>query len=131
MSVLGGTAFKQRSSTNNSPYASLEYEAATGYTAGDIITVEDISGVVVGTVVSGAQVVVVYQCAKILVPCVEVTSGNLAQFQVGCKIYADVTNNEVTPVAGALKLCGIVLEAPSVGDEEVLVHWMGALEIVA
>lgn len=131
MSVLGGTNFKLRSSTNNSPYASLEFEAATGYTAGDIITVEDITGVVVGTVVTGAQVVVVYQAAKILVPCVEVTSGNLANFQVGCKIYADVANNEVTPTAGALALCGIVLEAPSVGDEEVLVHWMGALEIVA
>ncbi len=131
MSVLGGTKFKLRSSTNNSPYASLEFEAATTYTAGDIITVEDISGVVVGSVVSGAQVVIVYQAAKILVPCVEVTSGNLAQFQVGCKIYADPTNNEVTSAAGALKLCGIVLEAPSVGDETILVHWMGALEIVA
>lgn len=131
MSVLGGTAFKLRSSTNNSPYASLEFEAATGYTAGDIITVEDVTGVVVGTVVSGAQVVVVYQAAKILVPCVEVTSGNLANFQVGCKLYADVANNEVCVTAGALALCGIVLEAPSVGDETVLMHWMGALEIVA
>lgn len=131
MSVLGGTGFNLLSSTNNSPYASLEFEAATGYTAGQIVTVEDIVGVVVGTVVTGAQVVVVYQAAKIKVPCVEVTSGNLAQFQVGCKVYADVANNEVTSVAGTLNLCGIVLEAPSVGDETVLMHWMGALEIVA
>ena len=131
MSVLGGTNFKLRSSTHNDPYASLEFEAATGYTAGDIITVEDIVGVVVGTVVTGAQVVVVYQAAKILVPCLEVTSGNLANFQVGCKMYADVANNEVTPTAGALNLCGIVLVAPAVGDETVLVHWMGALEIVS
>jgi len=131
MAVLGGTAFKLRSSTNNDPFASLEFEAATGYTAGDIITVEDITGVVVGTVVSGAQVVVVYQAAKIVVTCVEVTSGNLAQFQVGCKMYADVANNEVTSAAGALALCGIVLVAPSVGDETIEMHWMGALEIVA
>jgi len=131
MSVLGGTNFKLRSSTNNDPFASLEFEAATGYTAGDIITVGDISGVVVGTVVSGAQVVVVYQAAKIVVPCAEVTSGNLADFAVGSKVYADVANNEVTITAGALKLCGIVLITPSVGDETVLVHWMGALEIVS
>lgn len=131
MSVLGGTNYKLRCSTNNDPYAALEFTAAAVYTAGDIVTVEDIVGVVVGTVAIGAQVVVVYQAAKILVPCVEVTSGNLASFAVGCKVYADVTNNEVTSVAGTLNLCGIVLEAPSVGDEEILVHWMGALEIVA
>ena len=131
MSVLGGTAFKLRSSTHNDPYASLEFEACTGYTAGDIVTVGDVTGVVVGTVVSGKSVVVVYQAAKILVPCVEVTSGNLAEFQVGCKVYADVANNEVTPVAGALNLCGIVVVAAAVGDETVLVHWMGALEVVA
>ena len=128
---LGGTNFKLRCSTNNDPYASLEFTAATTYTAGDIILVEDIVGVVVGTVVSGAQVVVVYQAAEILVPCVEVTSGNLANFAVGSQLYADIANNEVTPTAGALNLCGIVLEAPSVGDETVLMHWMGALSIVA
>ena len=129
--ALGGTDFKLRSSTDKDPYASLEFEAATGYTAGDIITVGDISGVVVGTVVSGDQVVVVYQAAKIIVPCVEVTSGNLADFAVGSKVYADVANNEVTGTAGALALCGIVLVAPSVGDETIEVHWMGALGIVA
>jgi len=129
--ALGGTDFKLRSSTNNSPYAALEFTAEEVYTAGQIVTVEDIVGVVVETVAIDAQVVVVYWAAKILVPCVEVTSGNLAQFQVGCKVYADVVNNEVTSAAGTLNLCGIVLEAPSVGDETVLVHWMGAMEIVA
>jgi len=129
--ALGGTNFKLRSSTNNDPYAALEYTAAVVYTAGDIVEVEDIVGVVVGTVAVGEQVVVVYQAAKILVPCVEVTSGNLATFAVGSKLYADITNNEVTSTAGSLHLCGIVLEAPSVGDETVLMHWMGALSIVA
>jgi len=45
-------------------------------------------------------------------------------------LYADVANNEVTTAAGTLNLCGIVLVAPSVGDETVEMHWMGALEIV-
>jgi len=129
--ALGGTNYKLRCSTKNDPWASLEFTAAVAYTAGQIVTVGDISGVVVGTKAIGAQVVVNYQAAKIVVPCVEVTSGNLADFAVGSKVYADVANNEVTTVAGTLNLCGIVLIAPSAGDETVEVHWMGALGIVA
>jgi len=129
--ALGGTNYKLRCSTFNDPWASLEFTAAAIYTAGQIVTVGDISGVVIGTVAVGDQVVINYQAAKILVPCVAVTSGNLADFAVGSKVYADVANNEVTTAAGDLNLCGIVLVAPSVGDETVEVHWMGALAIVA
>ncbi|KKL16965.1 hypothetical protein LCGC14_2490310, partial [marine sediment metagenome] len=28
-------------------------------------------------------------------------------------------------------VCGIVLVAPSVGDETIEIHWMGALSVVA
>jgi len=129
--ALGGTNYHLRSSTDNDPWASLEFTAAAIYTAGQIVTVGDISGVVIGTVAVGDQVVINYQAAKIVVPCVAVTSGNLADFAVGSKVYADVANNEVTTVAGALNLCGIVLVAPSAGDETVEIHWMGALGIVA
>lgn len=129
--ALGGTNYRLRCSTHNDPWASLEFTAEEAYTAGQIVLVEDIVGVVIGSVAINAQVVVNYQAAKIVVPCVEVTSGNLVNLQVGCKVYADIANNEVTPVAGELKLCGIVLAAPSIGDEEVKIHWMGALSIVA
>ena len=128
--TLGGTNFKLRSSTSLDPYASLEFTAGTGYTAGQMYRLEDVVGVVVGTVVSGAQVVLVYQAAKIVVPCVEITSGNLANFVVGSKVYFDVADAEVNATSGSNHLCGIVLETPSVGDETILIHLMGALEIV-
>ncbi len=128
--ALGGTNFKLRSSTSLDPYASLEFTAAAGYTAGQMYRLEDTVGVVVGTVVSGAQVVLVYQAAKILVPCVEITSGNLANMSVGCKVYFDVADAEVNPTAANNYLCGIVLETPSVGDETILIHLMGCLGVV-
>ncbi len=131
MSVLGGTNFKLRSSTSLDPYAALEFTAATGYTAGQMYRLEDTVGVVVGTVVSGAQVVLVYQAARIVVPCVEITSGNLANFTVGSKVYFDVADAEVNADSSGNYLCGIVLETPSIGDETILIHLMGCLGIVA
>ena len=129
--ALGGTNFKLRSSTSLDPYASLEFTAGTAYTAGQMIKLEDTVGVIVETVASGAQAVLVYEAAKIVVPCAIVTSGNLAEYAAGCKVYYVAAGAEVTTSSGGNTLCGIVLVAPSVGDEEVEIHLMGALGIVA
>jgi len=75
--------------------------------------------------------VFVYKAAKIVVPCVEVTSGNVANLAEGCKVYFDANNAEVTPTAGANTLCGIVNVQPSVGDEEVEIYLDGMLGIVS
>ena len=129
--ALGGTNFKLRSSTHNDPYASFEYTAAGAVTAGAMGKCNDTVYVAVGTTAVGKQIVKVYQAAKIVVPCVEVTSGNLANFDAGCKVYYDDTNKEVTPTSGSNTLCGIVLVQPSVGDETVLIHLMGCLGITS
>jgi len=129
--ALGGTNFKLRSSTNNDPYASFEYTATEKITAGAMGKCNDTVYVAVGSAAVGAQVVKVYQAAKIVVPCVEVTSGNLANFDAGCKVYFDETNAEVTPTSAGNTLCGIVLVQPSVGDEEVEIHLDGMLGIVS
>ena len=133
MAVLGGTEYHLRCSTNNDPWASLEFTACADYTAGDLLLLEDTVGVIINTAATDDTAVLNYQAAKIIVPCVEVTSGNLAQMSVGCKVYADITNNEVTSDAdgGANHPCGIVLVTPSVGDETIEIHLMGALGIVA
>ncbi len=130
MSVLGGTNYKLRCSTNNDPWASLEFEAGETYTAGQMVRIEDTVGVVIGTVSDGDQVVINYHAAKIIVPCAEVTSGNLANYQVGCKVYFDVADAEVNTSSGSNYLCGIVLVAPSVGDETIEIHLIGTLGIV-
>ena len=128
---MAETNFKLRSSTFNDPYAVLEFTAATTYTAGDMIKLEDTVGVIVGTVSSGSQAVLVYQAAKIIVPCAAVTSGNLADYAEGCKVYFDAADEEVNTSSSGNTLCGIVKVQPAVGDELVDIHLMGALGIVA
>ena len=129
--ALGGTNFKLRSSTDLDTYSVLEFTAGTGNTAGQMIKLEDTVGVIVETVEACYQAVLVYEAAKIVVPCAIVTSGNLAEYQVGCKVYIDAADAEVNTSSGGNTLCGIVLVAPAVGDEEVEIHLMGALGIVA
>ena len=129
MSVLGGTNFKLRCSTNNDPFASLEYTAGTDLTAGVMLQLNDIVGVIVGTVVSGAQAVLVYQAAKILVPCQLVTTGNLAAYAQGSKVYFDTADANVNTVSADNRLCGVVTKSPVSGDTEVEIHLMGALAI--
>ena len=128
---MAETNFKLRSSTFNDPYASLVFTACTDYDAGEIFLIEDTVGVAVHDVDSGDEGVLVYQAAKILVACVAITTGNLADFAAGSKVYLDATDKEVNATAAGNTLCGIVVEAPSIGDETVLIHLMGALGIVA
>ena len=131
--ALGGTDFKLRSSTHNDPYASFEYTATGAVVAGAMGLCNDTVYVAVGTYATGDQIVKVYWAAKIIVPCIEVTSGNLAAYDAGSKIYFDVVNLCVTTTAngGANPLCGIVTVQPAVGDEEVEIHLDGMLGIVA
>ena len=128
--TLGGTDFKLRCSTNNDPYASFEITATVAYTAGQMVLYEDTVCVVVNAAAIGDQAVLVYWAAKIIVPCQVVTTANLANMNEGCKIYFDATDANVN-VDTNNTLCGIVVEAPSIGDETVLIHLMGALGIVA
>ncbi len=129
--ALGGTNFKLRSSTGNDPFASFEITAAVVYTAGQMIIYNDTVGVIAGTVAIGAQAVLVYQAAKIIVPCQIVTTGNLSAYALGSKVYHDAADENVNTVAAGNTLCGIVTVAPAIGDEEVEIHLMGALGIVA
>ena len=129
--ALGGTNFKLRSSTHLDHYEPMEFTATAVYTAGDMIKHYDVVGVIVGTVAIGHQAVLVFEASRIIVPCVEVTSGNLASLYEGKKVYFDATNAEVTPTALGNTLCGIVLVTPTVGDEEIEICLMGALGIVS
>ena len=131
MAVLGGTDFKLRSDTERDTYNEIKVTTSAAITAGDMGVLEDIVGVYVSTSTSGNDNVLVYEASKIVVPCVAITSGTLANYTAGSKVYYDAVNMEVTATAGALALCGIVVEAGAVGDEEIMIHLMGALGIVA
>ncbi len=129
--ALGGTDYKLRCSTKDDPWAVLEFTTAEVYTAGQMVRINDTVGVIVQTVAIGYQAVLNYHAARIIVPCVEITSGNLANFAVGSKVYFDVADAEVNATAAGNYLCGIVRVAPSVGDETIHIHLIGTLGIVA
>ena len=129
--ALGGTDFKLRCSTNNDPYAVLEFTATVAYTAGQVVKIEDTVGVMVSAVAIGGTAVFVYQAAKIIVPCQLVTTGNLANMPAGCKVYFDAADANVNTVSSGNTLCGIVTVSAADGDETVEIHLMGALGIVS
>ena len=130
MATLGGTDFKLRSSTNNDPYAVLEFTATVAYRAGQMVARNDIVGVIVNTVAIGGTAVLVYKAAKIVVPCATVTTGNIAELAEGCKVYFQSIHGNVSDKSGGV-LCGIVTTAPSSGDTEIEIHLDGMLKIVA
>ena len=127
---MAETNFKLRSSTFNDPYASLSFTAAVAYTAGDMEQVNDVIGVIVSDAAIGDTAVLVYQAAKIVVPCATVTTGNSSELAAGCKVYYQEIQNNVSDQSGGT-LCGIVTESPSSGDTTIEIHLMGALGIVS
>ncbi len=127
--VLGGTDFHLRSSTSLDPYASVQFEAEEVYTAGQMIRDNHVVGVIIEATAIGYQAVLVYRATRILVPCVEVTSGNLANFAINELVYFDVADAEVNVTALNNYLCGTVHVAPAVGDETVLIDLDGRLSL--
>jgi len=92
-------------------YSETPFTAAAAYTAGDVILVNEIIGVVVADVASGATGVLAYKSRRITVPC---ASGNgTTQYKIGDSVYHDATNEQVTydSNSGANTVCGVVIYA--------------------
>ena len=105
--------------------STLKFTTAAAYAAGEMALVGACVGVVVEAVLTadiGDEAVLVYQAPKILVPCPAVASGD---YGVGEKIYFDAADKEVNQSSGGNYMCGVVLEAPTAGDEEVLIQLDG------
>ena len=122
---MSATNFNLRSSTSLDPYASFELTATAIYTAGEMVKIADTVSVVAAAAAIGVLAVHVYVAAKILVPCVAITSGNLGDFAVGKKVYFDAADKEVNASSSGNTLCGRVTTAPSVGDETIEIHLQG------
>ncbi len=97
-----------------------------GYTAGQMVKIEDIVGVILQTTLAGALAVLIYEAPKIVVPCAAAAT---AGYKIGEKVY--FTTNQVSETASGGTLCGIVTEDSSVGDTELEIHLMGALGITS
>lgn len=69
-------------------------------------------------------VAALFYAPKIFVPCVAVPSGG---FLPGSKVYHDNADGEVNQSSTGNVFCGIVLEQPETGDEQVLIAFDGRL----
>lgn len=104
-------------------FASMVVVAPTGgYTAGDMVKVEDTVGVIAEDAVAGADAVLIYKCEKILVP---KTAGTGIAFAAGDKVYYNETDDAVTTHTTSGTLCGRALVAAVAADVTVLIDLTG------
>lgn len=74
---------------------------SAGYTAGQMVKIEDTVGVIVETKTSGKDTALIYECEKIVVP-----KSTGVTFAVGDKVYFDASAAAITSVASGNTLCG-------------------------
>ncbi len=122
---MAETAFKLESPD----FHSFPVNAAVAYTAGDLEKIEDTTGVIVATVITGEDTALVYKAAKIRVK-KSVTSGQNA-WTKGDKLYLDEAEKAVCDSASGNILTGIALEDRVAADTDALVEWDGNMAIVA
>ena len=119
---MTATALKMRSPI----YSAVEVTAPTaGYTAGQILKIEDTVGCIVTTAALGVATVFVYSCERVIVP-KAVTSG--VSFVKGDKVYLLAAGGAVTNDSSGTTLCGRALEDAAVVDDELLIELKGNVE---
>ena len=74
---------------------------SAGYTAGQMVKIEDTVGVIVETKTSGNNTALIYECEKIVVP-----KATGVTFAIGDKVYFDSSAAKITSVASGNTLCG-------------------------
>ena len=102
--------------------------ASPGVVAGTMAKVEDVVGFYFKAADTGDSVAFIYYAPKVVVPCAAAASGSYA---VGSKVYFDAADAEVNESSTGNTLCGVVLEQPATGAEEVLIALDGTLGIVS
>jgi len=117
---MAETDFKLRSQV----FSSMRVTAPSpGYTAGQMVKIEDTVGVIVEAADTGDEAVLVYKAEKIVVP-KDITSGQNT-FAAGDKVYFDATDENVNSESSGNTLCGRALEAAVAADTEVLIELDG------
>lgn len=99
-----------------------------GYTAGQMVKVEDTVGIVMEAALVGVRVAILIKSPAVTAPCLVVATG---QFVAGDKVYYKSSGAELTVVSSGNTLCGIVRETGAVGDEELVIMLDGTLGIIS
>jgi predicted RecA/RadA family phage recombinase len=116
---MSETALKLRSPN----FKSVKITAPTaGYTAGQLVAVESIVGVVVDTVTVGEETALIYSCEKIVVP---KRTGTGITFAVGTKVYFRAAGPDVTNASTGNTLIGRATEVAGATADEVEIDLIG------
>lgn len=103
---MSETALKLRSSN----FSSMEITTPTaGYTAGQMVKIEDTVGVIAETKTVGQTAVLIYKAEKIVVP--KGTGAGENTLAAGDKVYFDATDANVNSASSGNTLCGRCLVA--------------------
>lgn len=104
-------------------YKSTRVTAPTaGYTAGQMIKLNDTVMIVVTTVTVGQVSAAIYWAEKVVVP-----KATGVTFANGGKVYFNSTTGKVTSVASGNTLCGRALAAAASADTEAEIEFNGAV----
>ena len=111
----------------------FEYTAPSGgYAAWTMYLINDTVVIVKAVTTIGNEAVCYYWIPKVIVDCLTITAGNVANYDEGSKVYFDPATNAITHVSGGSNvLCGIVTTRPAVGVVLCEIQLEGMLGIVA
>jgi len=98
-----------------------------GVSAGDMYRTGEVVGVWEQDYDTGDTGVLIYYAPDIIVPCAVATSS--VDYAVGEPVYYDSADAEVNQSASGNYLCGNVVVAPALGDEEVEIDLDGTLNL--
>jgi hypothetical protein len=109
----------------NDVFASMEITTPTaGYTAGQMVKINDTVGVIAETKTVGQIATLIYKCEKIVVPKV---AGTGITFAAGAKVYFKAANSAVTNASTSNTLCGRCTVAAVAADTTVEIDLNGAV----
>ena len=114
---MSATALKLR----NPHFKSVKVTApSAGYTAGQMVKIEDTVGVIVETKTVGLDTALIYGCEKIVVP-----KSTGVTFTKGDKVYFNASAAKVTSTASGNTLCGRANEDAASGATEIEIDLNG------
>lgn len=95
---------------------------SAGYTAGQMVKIEETVGVIVETKTLGQETAHIYECEAIVVP-----KATGVTFAVGDIVYFDSSAAKVTSVASGNTACGRAKEVAASGATELEISLNGAV----
>lgn len=117
--AIDGTAFRCYS-----PSPDCLQVTSAGYTAGDVVKVENTIGIIVETKATGEDAELCYRAAKIELP--KSTDSTEGVFAAGDAVYYDAGDGNFNNASGGNTKVGIALEAAAASATYVLVDFDGS-----